>query len=245
MSSIKEYFSSVGNGIKSLIQGMQVTGKELVTPKITEQYPENRANLQIADRFRAELTLKYDAEGRHKCIGCGICQTNCPNGTIQLTTKMVDLPDGKKKRKLDTYLYDLGSCTFCMLCVTTCPQDALEFTNDFEQAVFTRDKLIKKLNYRPEVPDPVIPAAPKPAESPKPAAPADTASTPAPAADDQIAKLGFEVDEKGRVALERVKDNPEMFAKVAAGLKKLAEKRAAAAAGTSAGSVSPDVPKTE
>lgn len=163
MSSIKEYFSEAASGLKSLVQGMQVTGKELVTPKVTECYPENRGTLKIADRFRAELTLKYDAEGRHKCIGCGICQMNCPNGTIQLTTKMVELPDGKKKRALDTYLYDLGSCTFCMLCVTTCPQDALEFTNDFEQAVFSRDKLIKKLNYRPE------PATPAPAPAPKPA----------------------------------------------------------------------------
>ncbi len=154
MSSIKEYFSSVGRGISSLVQGMQVTGKEFVTPKITEQYPENRATLDIPERFRAELTLKYDAEGRHKCIACGICQMNCPNGTINLTTKMVELPDGKKKRKLDKYLYDLGSCTFCMLCVTTCPQDALEFSNDFEQATFTRDALVKQLNYRPEVPDP-------------------------------------------------------------------------------------------
>ncbi|MBD5203803.1 MAG: 4Fe-4S binding protein [Bacteroidales bacterium] len=167
MGSIKDYFSSVGKGLKSLVQGMEVTGKELVTPKITEQYPENRATLQIPDRFRAELTLKYDDQGRHKCIGCGICQMNCPNGTIKLTTKMVDLPDGKKKRKLDKYFYDLGSCTFCMLCVTTCPQDALEFTNDFEQAVFTRDKLVKQLNYRPEPADDAPAPAPKPAIDPE------------------------------------------------------------------------------
>lgn len=169
MSSIKEYFSEAGKGLKSLIDGMVVTGKEFVTPKITECYPENRSTLKIGDRFRAELTLKYDSEGRHKCIACGICQMNCPNGTIQLTTKMVDLPDGKKKRKLDKYMYDLGSCTFCMLCVTTCPQDALEFSNDFEQAVFTRDKLVKQLNYRPEPKeDPANPApAPKPAMDPE------------------------------------------------------------------------------
>lgn len=180
MGSIKDYFSSVGSGVKSLLVGMGVTGKEFVTPKITEQYPENRATLNISDRFRAELTLKYDAEGRHRCIACGICQMNCPNGTIELKTKMVELPDGKKKRKLDEYLYDLGSCTFCMLCVTTCPQDALEFSNDFEQAVFTRDKLIKKLNYRPEVADPV--PAPKPAVAKPATAPSAQASKPAPAA---------------------------------------------------------------
>ncbi len=167
MSNIKEYFSEIGSGIKSLVTGMAVTGKELVTPKITECYPENRADLKIADRFRAVLTLKYDEQGRHKCIGCGICQMNCPNGTIQLTTKMVDLPDGKKKRKLDKYMYDLGSCTFCMLCVTTCPQDALEFSNDFEQATFTRGSLLKQLNYRPEPADDASAPAPKPAMDPE------------------------------------------------------------------------------
>ncbi|MEZ3550488.1 4Fe-4S binding protein [uncultured Duncaniella sp.] len=167
MSSIKEYFSEIGSGLKSLVTGMAVTGKELVTPKITECYPENRATLKIADRFRAELTLKYDEQGRHKCIGCGICQMNCPNGTIQLVTKMVELPDGKKKRKLDKYMYDLGSCTFCMLCVTTCPQDALEFSNDFEQATFTRGSLLKQLNYRPEPAEDLSAPAPKPAMDPE------------------------------------------------------------------------------
>lgn len=166
MGSVKDYFSSLGTGVWSLLKGMQITGKELVTPKITERYPENRDTVKIPERFRAELHLKYDADGRHKCIACGICQRNCPNGTITITTKMADTPDGKKKRKLDTYMYDLGSCVFCQLCVSTCPQNALEFSNDFEQAVFTREKLVKRLNYLPEKEDP----APSPEELAKAAA---------------------------------------------------------------------------
>jgi len=154
MGSVKDYFSSLGSGIMSLIKGMQVTGKEFVTPKITEKYPEDRETVKVPERFRAILQLKYDADGNHKCIACCICERNCPNGTITLTTKMVDTADGKKKRKLDKYQYDLGSCTFCQLCVTSCPQGALEFSNDFEQAVFTRDKLVKKLNYLPEKEEP-------------------------------------------------------------------------------------------
>ncbi len=160
MGSVKDYFSSLGSGIASLVKGMQITGKEFVTPKITEKYPEDREVVKVPERFRAILRLKYDEEGRHKCIACGICQRNCPNGTITITTKMVDMPDGKKKRKLDKYIYDLGSCTFCQLCVTTCPQDALEFDNDFEQAVFTREKLVKQLNYLPEKEEPA--PTPKP-----------------------------------------------------------------------------------
>ena len=154
MGSVKDYFSSLGSGIASLLKGMQVTGKEFITPKITEKYPEDREKVHVPDRFRAILQLKYDADGNHKCIACGICQRNCPNGTISITTKMVPTFDGKQKRKLDKYIYDLGSCTFCQLCVTTCPQNALEFSNAFEQAVFTREKLVKKLNYLPEKEEP-------------------------------------------------------------------------------------------
>lgn len=166
MGSVKDYFSSLGKGIVSLVKGMEVTGKEFVTPKITERYPEDREEMKIPERFRAVLELKYDDEGRHKCIACGICERNCPNGTITIQTKMVDTPDGKKKRKLDNYIYDLGSCTFCQLCVTSCPQDALKFSNDFEQAVFTRSKLVKKLNYLPEKEEP----APTPEQLAKAAA---------------------------------------------------------------------------
>ena len=53
--NIKEYFVSIFKGFYSLIKGMEVTGKELVTPKVTEQYPENRAELHIPERFRATL----------------------------------------------------------------------------------------------------------------------------------------------------------------------------------------------
>ena len=174
--SIKEYFVSIFKGFYSLIKGMEVTGKELVTPKVTEQYPENRAELHIPERFRATLEFIYDDKGYHKCIACGSCERNCPNQTISITKRMVELPDGKKKQKLDKYMYDLGSCTFCGLCVQVCPTNAIRFSNDFEQAVFTREKLIKRLNYLPEKDD-----APAPAPAAKPAAPAAAKPAPAPA----------------------------------------------------------------
>lgn len=180
--NIKEYFSSLFKGTHSLIKGMEVTGKELFTKKVTEQYPENRAELKIPERFRATLQFIYDEEGYHKCIACKTCERNCPNGTIQIITRMVDLPNGKKKMKLDKYMYDLGSCTFCGLCVNTCPTDAIEFSNDFEQAVFRREALLKQLNYLPEKEKP----APAPVAKPAPAKPADadakTDNAPAPQA---------------------------------------------------------------
>ena len=146
MSSVSQYFKGFFQGIASLLTGLRVTQKELFTKKITQQYPENRATLVISDRFKAELTMPHDENNEHACTACGICQTNCPNGTITVVSKMIETEDGKKKRILDEYHYDLGTCTFCNLCVITCPSDAIIFSNSFENAVFTRSKLKEKLN---------------------------------------------------------------------------------------------------
>lgn len=150
MGSNNNYFASLFRGIGSLLTGMSITGKYFFSKKITQEYPENRQTLEIPERFRATLTLVYDEEGKHKCIACGICQNNCPNNTIEIVAKKIETEDGKTKRVLDKYFYDLGSCTFCQLCVSSCPHNAIEFTNEFEQAVFKREKLVKQLNNRPE-----------------------------------------------------------------------------------------------
>ena len=38
----KSYFGEIGAAMKTLAVGMKTTWKEYFTPKITEQYPENR-----------------------------------------------------------------------------------------------------------------------------------------------------------------------------------------------------------
>ena len=140
------YFKEIFTGIKSLLGGMAVTIKVFFRKKVTEQYPENRKTLVISERWRAELTMPHDQNNEHVCTACGICQMNCPNGTINIVSKMIDTEDGKKKKVLDKYFYDLGTCTFCNLCVVTCPSNAIAFSNNFENAVFTRSKLVEKLN---------------------------------------------------------------------------------------------------
>lgn len=144
--TIGQYFSGLFRGIKSLATGMKVTLIELFTPKITQQYPENRKTLVISDRFKGELIMPHDDNNEHACTACGICQMNCPNGTIRVISEMVEQEDGKKKKVLKSHNYDLGMCTFCNLCVLTCPTGAIEFSNEFENAIFTRDRLVMKLN---------------------------------------------------------------------------------------------------
>lgn len=241
MGSIKDYFKGLGQGVTSLFKGLSVTGKEFVTPKITEKYPDNRENMNISQRFRARLELVYDKDGNHKCIACGTCERVCPNGTITLETKMTETWDGKKKKKLEKYIYDLGSCTFCQLCVQNCPTHALDFSNDFEQAVFTRDQLVKKLNYLPEKPEP----EPTPeqrakfeaekkakAEAARKAADAKAAAAAAAPAEANAAANAapaVELDEKAKKALAAAEatGDPEKIAKVKAALEKAAALKAA------------------
>jgi NADH-quinone oxidoreductase subunit I len=129
------------------MQGMYIAMLQMIRPKVTEQYPENRGKKEYFERFRGELTMPHDENNQHKCTACKICETNCPNGTIQITVKSVpDEATGKEKKALDAYRYDIGSCIFCALCTQSCPQDAIEWTSQFEHSVYTQGKLVKQLN---------------------------------------------------------------------------------------------------
>lgn len=143
----KNYIVRLFSSLWRLGQGMSVTMLNFLRPKVTEQYPENRGKHEYFERFRAMLAMPHDAENQHRCTACGICQLNCPNGTIAVVPKTEDDPaTGKPKKALDRYLYDLGSCTFCVLCVQSCPREAIEFTNAFEHSVFVKERLVKQLN---------------------------------------------------------------------------------------------------
>ncbi|GAB1473072.1 4Fe-4S dicluster domain-containing protein [Bacteroidota bacterium] len=147
MKSLITYFKYIFKGIVNLMLGMKITMINLFRPKITEQYPENRETMVMFDRFRGALKMPHNEKNEHKCTACGLCQMNCPNGSITVISKSeTDQESGKVKRVLDIYRYDLGSCIFCDICVQVCPQDAIEWSQEFEHSVFTRAKLVQQLN---------------------------------------------------------------------------------------------------
>lgn len=146
---IKEYISDIIEGIRSLLTGMRLTGYYFLHHKkeeITEQYPDNRNTLVLADRFRGEVVMPHDENNEHACTGCTACELACPNGTIKIVTKQELTAEGKKKKAIDTFVYHLELCTMCNLCIEACPTDAIKMAPNFEHSVFDRSLLIKKLN---------------------------------------------------------------------------------------------------
>ena len=147
MEDIKSYFGGIKDAVKTLTTGLKTTMVEYFTPKSTEQYPENRkTTLHVAKRHRGCLVMPKDENGNVKCTACTLCEKACPNGSIKIVSEMITTEDGKKKRQLVDYQYDLGDCMFCQLCVNACNFNAIEFTNDFENSVFSRDELKLHLN---------------------------------------------------------------------------------------------------
>lgn len=150
MNMIKKYFSEVFFGFRSLWQGMSLTLFFFTHPRktiITQQYPENReTTLNIPMRYAGNLIMPHYEGNEHQCTSCTLCEQACPNGTITIVSRTEENAEGKKKKVLDTYTFNLGICTFCQQCVDACPFDAIKMINEFELSVYDRSKLFIQLN---------------------------------------------------------------------------------------------------
>lgn len=143
-----DYLKEVFGAIKSLGTGMKRTLYYFTHHKeiITQQYPDNRAELNFPERFRGEVVMPHDEKNEHRCTGCTACELACPNGTIKVVTKFDITPEGKKKKAIDKLVYHLELCTMCNLCIEACPSDAIKMAQSFEHSVYDRSQLTKVLN---------------------------------------------------------------------------------------------------
>ena len=150
MNSIVNYFKTVFGGLKSLAQGMGVTGYYFRNARkeiITQQYPNNRETLKMFDMFRGIVIMPHDENNMHRCTGCSACEIACPNGTIEiLAPRVLDSETGRKKKVIDKFVYHFSMCTLCNLCILACPTDAIIMDQTFEHAVYDRSLLTQVLN---------------------------------------------------------------------------------------------------
>src|SRR4029077_3704134 len=119
-----------------LLQGLKVTFRYQDPKEIyTEQYPLERP--QVAERYRGGPRLNVNPDtDETMCIACDLCALACPEHLIVVSSER---NEKTRRKELTNFTYDLSRCMFCGLCEDACPTDALELTQDFELASYTRE----------------------------------------------------------------------------------------------------------
>ncbi len=132
----KDFFRKIF--LIDLIKGLRLTFSYQRPDAIyTEQYPLERP--PVAERYRGAPRLNNHPEsGETLCIACNLCSIACPENLIVVGWARTE----DRKKRLTTFTYDLSRCMFCGLCEDACPVDALELTQDFEIANYTREGMI-------------------------------------------------------------------------------------------------------
>lgn len=103
--------------------------RSLFKKRATIAYPLTSEGVPAPEGLRGRMALK-----REVCIGCTLCEKDCPGSAIEIVA------DEKGKRPI----FYLDRCLFCGQCMQTCPVHAIEFTKYFENAAYSRKDLVVK-----------------------------------------------------------------------------------------------------
>jgi len=131
--------------LPAIMQGLGTTLRHMVSPKVTEQYPEQEPDLPA--NYRGVHRLNRDEDGRVKCVACYMCATACPAHCIDIVAAPSPWPDREKYP--ETFAIDELRCIYCGMCEEACPVDAIELTSLYdltglsrEQMIFDKEKLL-------------------------------------------------------------------------------------------------------
>lgn len=147
-NKIIKYFDGIWTGIFTVLVGMGITWKHLWGHKVTMQYPDKYDPLKtgfIPEFARNRLFVDMDL-----CIGCGICQKDCPVNCIDIETIKASkddadavFPSGKRMSLwVSKFDIDFAKCMCCNLCTENCPEDCIYMTREFEFSDYDRTNLI-------------------------------------------------------------------------------------------------------
>jgi len=101
----------------------------------TVQYPEER--LPQIEATRDFPFLVYDGDDWQagmRCVGCQICEKECPPKCIYIEKSKDKKPDAVGKLQFFPAVFniDISVCMSCQICVEVCPFEAIKMDTEFE-----------------------------------------------------------------------------------------------------------------
>src|SRR5215510_4334789 len=105
----------------AIAKGMGVTLKEMMSPTVTENYPDEAPKFE--ERFRGVHVLQRDENGLEKCVACFLCAAACPSNCIYIEAaeNTAEHRISGAERYAKVYNIDYNRCIFCGYCVEACP----------------------------------------------------------------------------------------------------------------------------
>jgi len=138
------------SGAAAIAKGMGVTLGEMLSPAVTEGYPDEPPRFEA--RYRGLHVLERDEQGLEKCVACFLCAAACPANCIYIEAaeNAAESRISAGERYASVYNIDYNRCIFCGYCVEACPTDAITHGHGFELAsydtaslVYRKERLLK------------------------------------------------------------------------------------------------------
>lgn len=134
--------------IPEILKGLILTFKNIVRPKVTMEYPEEKFIPPAS--YRGRPVLVQEENGVERCVACGLCSRVCPSLAIEIQASETEL---EKERYPEKFEINMLRCIFCGFCEEVCPEEAIVMSKEYElvftnreDAIYGKDKLLKPIS---------------------------------------------------------------------------------------------------
>ncbi|MDP4115267.1 MAG: NADH-quinone oxidoreductase subunit NuoI [Bacteroidota bacterium] len=134
--------------LPEIAKGLALTFKNMVKPKYTIEYPEDK--FIPPPSYRGRPVLVMEADGEERCVACGLCARVCPPLAIEVQASETEK---EKERYPVKFEINMLRCIFCGFCEEVCPEEAIVMSKDYElaftsreEAIYGKDKLLTPID---------------------------------------------------------------------------------------------------